>query len=242
MGKEGHGMKAVCLDFDRTLQDLDSAFERAVETVWLPLASQYGRGSGDLKRALKECWPPLWAEFMAGSRSDATLYPDWFERAFLSMELSVVSQEIVHQYNGVFDDSLHLFPDVGPALARLKAWGEPPSLAILTNGPGQRQRHRIRALGLDNDIPVWCISEEMGVAKPDPEFFRSALRTLDVAAQDAVMIGDNWENDIMGAKAVGMKAIWLNRNGLVSPTDDSVDGVASNLIEAVRIMESWAVL
>lgn len=236
-------MKAICLDFDNTLQDLDSAFEVAVKTIWLPLASRYERDPGDLKPALYECWPLLWQEFIAGTRAAVTLYPEWFHRAFQVLALPLSNSEVdevVRQYDVVFENALYLYSDVIPTLNRLAGWAEPPGLAILTNGPSERQRHRIKARGLERVIPVWCISEEIGASKPQPEFFWDALRTLDVGPVDAVMIGDDLDTDIIGAKAVGMKAIWLNRHGLESPNQDCADGIATNLIEAIRIIESWS--
>ena len=60
------------------------------------------------------------------------------------------------------------------------------------------------------------MSEEAGVSKPDPRIFRIALERLGCAAGEAVMVGDSWSADIVGARAAGIRAIWFNpRHGAV---------------------------
>jgi len=53
------------------------------------------------------------------------------------------------------------------------------------------------------------LSFRMGVSKPQSDIYQIALRTLNIAPQDAVMIGDTYQNDIAPALALGMKTIWL---------------------------------
>lgn len=51
------------------------------------------------------------------------------------------------------------------------------------------------------------VSEDLGISKPDLKFFKNILNRLDVRAEEAVMIGDRLDNDIIPAKKLGMKAI-----------------------------------
>jgi len=52
-------------------------------------------------------------------------------------------------------------------------------------------------------------SELVGCSKPDPRIFTTALETLRVAAADAVFVGDSAARDMAGARALGMRHIWL---------------------------------
>jgi FMN phosphatase YigB (HAD superfamily) len=54
-------------------------------------------------------------------------------------------------------------------------------------------------------------SRSHGRVKPHPTIFQSALERLDVRAEDAVMVGDSIEEDIEGARALGMRAILIDR-------------------------------
>lgn len=234
-------VRAVCFDFDNTLQDLDSAFDIAASKVLEPFGRDRGFDGEDVKNALNGTWPSVWEEFMAGTRPEPALYPEWFFQAFRTLDVLVSRDELsllVGAYHQVFDGALALYPDVERVLHRLERWRRPPSLAILTNGPGARQRNRIRALGLDW-IPHLAISEEVGIGKPHPEFFYAALRELDVRPEDAVMVGDTLDTDIVGAHAVGMKSVWLNRRKIADPRSELADATVSDLDQAAQVMETW---
>jgi FMN phosphatase YigB (HAD superfamily) len=62
--------------------------------------------------------------------------------------------------------------------------------------------------------------ESFGVAKPDIEAFLAVLAKMKVDPEEAVMVGDGLENDIMPARAIGIKAILLDRNGKYGKLDD----------------------
>ncbi len=55
------------------------------------------------------------------------------------------------------------------------------------------------------------ISGEFGWRKPSPKIFRKALHDLRIKAEESVFVGDSLVADIVGARKVGMKAIWLKR-------------------------------
>ena len=66
-------------------------------------------------------------------------------------------------------------------------------------------------------VDVLVVSEEAGVSKPDPGIFEIALRRSGAMAAEAVMIGDSWTNDVEGARAAGIRAVWFSRGGEPSP-------------------------
>lgn len=82
-------------------------------------------------------------------------------------------------------------------------------LGVITNGPADKQRRKLEVLGLYGRLGVALISDAIGLAKPDPRIFQRAAEALGVAASDCVFIGDNPEKDVLGATAVGMRAVWF---------------------------------
>lgn len=56
-------------------------------------------------------------------------------------------------------------------------------------------------------------SAVVGIRKPDPKIFKIALDELGVNPDEAVMIGDSYNNDIVPAKSIGCKTIWINNKG-----------------------------
>ena len=97
-------------------------------------------------------------------------------------------------------------------------------VAVVTNNLVAEQRLKIERLDLGRYIDALITSEEAGIPKPDPAIFRQALDRLRTPARDAVMIGDAWPTDILGARAAGIRAVWLNRLG-----SDSPDGAVAEL-------------
>ena len=85
-------------------------------------------------------------------------------------------------------------------------------IGIVTNGPTEVQHAKLELLGIDRLVDFVLVSEEFGVAKPDPRIFREALRLAGVAAEDAVFVGDSAEFDIAGAQAAGIPTVWVNRH------------------------------
>ncbi len=104
------------------------------------------------------------------------------------------------------------------ALALLQALKERQvKIGIVTNNLAAEQQAKLRDCGLEPFTDALIVSEHIGVAKPHPAIFEAALGQLECAASEAVMIGDSWEVDILGAHQAGIRAIWLNRYGQPCP-------------------------
>ena len=102
------------------------------------------------------------------------------------------------------------------------------STGVVTNNVASEQRQKVAACGFGPLLDAVIISEEAGVAKPEPRIFSLALDALGADAGETVMIGDAWETDIAGAGAAGIRPIWFNRLGAPSP-DRSVTEIVSLL-------------
>ncbi|MBE3135012.1 MAG: HAD-IIIA family hydrolase [Acidobacteria bacterium] len=103
-----------------------------------------------------------------------------------------------------------LYDDVAPVLAGLARSGY--RLGLISN------THRCLTsfqehFDLNGLITAAISSSEHGYNKPHPSIFRTALRLLQVPADEAVMVGDNMKQDIEGARAVGMRAVLVCRSG-----------------------------
>lgn len=100
-------------------------------------------------------------------------------------------------------------------------------IAWITNFTTERQILKLRTLGLEKAADFLVTSEEAGADKPSPAVFRMALELLGVAASDAVVIGDDLENDVRPAIALGMRTIWLRRDSSRLSPKDSGPAAAS---------------
>jgi putative hydrolase of the HAD superfamily len=83
---------------------------------------------------------------------------------------------------------------------------------ILTNGAVEPQWNKISTAGLLPLVDAIVISEEVGFHKPHPHAFAAALERVQTKSDAAAMVGDTYENDILGALSAGFrKVIWLTR-------------------------------
>ena len=112
-------------------------------------------------------------------------------------------------------ENFELFEDVLPTLEELRRH----SLKLgLVSNTGRDLDAFVAHHGLDVDAAV---SARMhGKVKPDPSIFHAVLERLAVDAADAVMIGDSPEDDIDGARALGMRAFLLDRRDRYPEIED----------------------
>lgn len=100
---------------------------------------------------------------------------------------------------------------------------------------------RLRGYGLLPYIDLLISSAEEGVEKPDSRIFTLALERSGCRPEEAVMIGDRIDNDILPAKALGMRTIRLRqgfaRYGSVTADAEMPDCTADNLTELCSILE-----
>lgn len=102
-----------------------------------------------------------------------------------------------------------VYPDTIPALQRWRDMGI--ELGVLSNFDS-RLYPVLQALGLAEFFTSVTISTQVGAAKPDRKIFTIGLHKHDCAADAAWHIGDSVVEDYHGAKAVGMRGIWLQRS------------------------------
>jgi len=104
----------------------------------------------------------------------------------------------------------HPAEDTIPTLSLLRKQGY--KIGIISNAGDAYNAHRlINRNHIRRYMDGILISAEIGVRKPAPLIFKMALDQLGGSPRDAVMVGDTLRADILGAKQVGMAAIWITR-------------------------------
>ena len=81
---------------------------------------------------------------------------------------------------------------------------------ILSNGFNEVQHKKMDSAGLTPYFDNIILSDHIGINKPDPAFFNYALRIIGMKPDEVVMVGDNWNSDIIGAKASKIDQVWYN--------------------------------
>jgi putative hydrolase of the HAD superfamily len=104
-------------------------------------------------------------------------------------------------------ENFSLYEDALPVLDELRAHGL--KLGVVSNGERDLDEF-VSHHGLDVDVAVG--SKSHGVRKPDPSIFEAALAALGVEPAEAAMVGASPEDDVEGARALGMRALLLDRD------------------------------
>ncbi len=116
-----------------------------------------------------------------------------------------------------FDQAIHyaLYPDVEPTLAALRERGL--KLGVVSDW-GIALGMIMRRLGLTEYFDFAVISATARRAKPDPELYRIALDRSNVVADYAIHVGDSYVRDVLGARAMGIHPILIDRMRMLQPT------------------------
>jgi putative hydrolase of the HAD superfamily len=114
------------------------------------------------------------------------------------------------------------YPEVPAVLEALRAAGARPGFVSNWDVSLHHVLDRTRLRDL---VDAVVISAELGAAKPDPAIFRAALERLGATAGEAMHVGDSMEHDVAGARAAGLDAVLVARDGAEAP--DGVRVVSS---------------
>jgi HAD superfamily hydrolase (TIGR01549 family) len=132
----------------------------------------------------------------------------FFERVHRALRLSPPAAELWAQYRRRLPELASCHGGNVDALRRLRRAGW--RIGIVTNGMADNQVGKIRRTGLDRMVDAWCVSDEVGIRKPDAEIFRlAATRCGSDPDRGGWMIGDSLALDVAGGRAAGLRTIWL---------------------------------
>lgn len=221
-------VSAVLFDLDATLLNYDdSAYQATVHRVCAQLANRFPElpseplaevylATNDTPRRSVAGEIPITSD---GKTDGISLWSEGWQRALATF--GCFTEEAVAQavelYSADRMCSYQPFDDVLSTLAELAR--RRYCLAVVTNGPAQTQHHKIEAIGLGGHFQTVVVSAEVGVAKPQPEIFDLALKTIGTPPHEAWYVGDSLETDVAGARRAALAAaVWLNRGGRTSAT------------------------
>ena len=198
-------IRALLFDLDETLHDRSGS---------LPdfLKNQYERFSAHVSPIPLDEYVSVFLELDQGGRVwKDVVYAEMIRRFQLSLSVEV----LLHDYVTRYPTFARSFPGVTTFFASLPS--ELP-IGLLSNGRTTFQRAVLDAIGLTSSFTQIGISEQEGLRKPDPAFFLRLTDRLGVRPDEVLYVGDNYDHDILPARALGMQTIW-KRTGDIVLTD-----------------------
>jgi len=224
-------IRLVLFDLDGTLVDHDSAAAEGLGT-WLTVNGWVDAAG---VASLISDWDEIAERHFRAYRERLTTYQGQ-RRLRLQEFLPHVGvdpsgwsderlDDVFTTYLAAYQSAWRSFPDVGPCLEALRGAAQ---VAVLSNGDQEQQKEKVSRTGLGRYLKVVLTSDQLGVAKPDPQAFELACGRLGVSPRDAVYVGDQLDVDTRAATAAGLRGIWLNRRGsAVPPGVEAIDELAA---------------
>ena len=181
---------------------------------------QYYRSFDSFFRVYYPHQEQLWDDYRKGYISKGQLFldrlryplnrylPSWSDQQFMQLNnrfLEYVKQQTL------------LVPHALEILTELHRYYK---ICIVSNGFGETQYSKINGSGLTPYIDEVVLVDQVGVPKPASAFFDYALGAVDCRKEEALVIGDSWESDIVGAQGCNIDSVWVNLRQETMPEYD----------------------
>ena len=219
-------VKHIFFDLDHTLWDFEANSKKTFSYI-------FDRNGLDIEfDDFIEVYQPInhryWKLFREDKVTKADLRYGRLKEAFLAIDFKS-NDELIHllseEYITYLANHNALFENAIPVLDYL----EPKyKMHIITNGFEEVQHRKLKNSNLLPYFDQIITSEKVGVKKPNPKIFEYALNITGAHHAESMMIGDNFEADILGAKHMGMQVIFCKFNGEIAT--EEVNSV-ENLME-----------
>lgn len=203
----------IVFDADGTLFDYDQAELSALTRTF----AQYDLAfDGAVHRRFGEINAGLWTAFERGEVSSRRLRVQRFEELLSDLELDRCPSQFSDDYLLNLGRETALLPGAEKTVNRLsRDFG----LVLATNGIAEVQHSRFGASSLRPYFSLLVISDEIGVAKPEPGFFDEVFsKAGNPERAEVLMVGDGLSSDIAGGAGFGIDTCWFNASG---QTNDS---------------------
>ncbi len=204
--------KHLFFDLDRTLWDFDkSALETLQELFVHFKVDRYCADFDQFHKDYIRINEGLWEKYRIGEIQKDELRS---QRFLDTMSLYQWEDDTIAELMGLFYlDRSPIKPNTFPGTHdMLDALAPNYELHIITNGFEEVQHIKMKHSALDHYFEAIVTSEKAGVKKPHPQIFEHALDLANAKAEDSLMIGDDFEVDVLGAHQIGIDAVYFNPN------------------------------
>ncbi|MDA0681205.1 MAG: HAD family hydrolase [Proteobacteria bacterium] len=227
-----HRIRAITLDLDNTLWEIDPVIHRAEASLWKWLSENYPR--------IPETFSPEDAVVLREVMIEKYWKHKSHDFRFLRKKvLETLAQEVgyspdlVEPAFRIFDEArndVELYPDVLPDLERLFAKF---TVIAVTNGNANLQM-----IGISHLFHHVVTAVGAGAAKPARRIFDIAVQKAGVSPQEILHVGDHPETDVAGGREAGLRTAWINRTNAIWPEHlEEPDLTVSTLSEIREILE-----
>ena len=227
------------IDFDDTLYDTKGNADIALRELFDCFG--WADNFDDAERFYAEYWATnvdLWSRYAQGEISRDYLIIERFRRPLslghgldldeeYCLKVSDKFLDLCSGKSGVIEGAHRL-------VSHLRECGY--RLHLCSNGFHEVQYKKLRASSLQDSFVTIILSEDADANKPSKQFFDYALARSGAKRETTLMIGDNFQTDILGAKRAGLDTMYFNQHPSQNPATEPVTYEVNTLAEIIEIL------
>lgn len=228
-------IKAILWDIDGTILDFKEAEYHGMKNCFAHLG--LGECTDEMISKYAAINDKYWEMLERGAVTRQKLFTERFREFFEGegigfSRLEEFNKEYQHQLS-----SLIFFRDNGYELIK-ELKGKIKQYAV-TNGSYNVQKHKLEKSGLKELFEDCFISDQIGVEKPNAEFFDHVKKTIgDIKDSEMIIVGDSLTSDMKGGNNAGIVCCWYNPFGKKNTKDLRIDYEITNLWDVKEIVLS----
>ena len=223
----------IFFDLDHTLWDFNHNSMLAICDIMAETGVDQQVDPQEFVKHYRAVNSKYWAMYREGKLEKSILRTIRFEKALEQFGIKdrELSETFASRYIEISPRKTTLVEGTIPLLDGLIE--RDVKLHVITNGFEEVQHIKLNQSKLSHYFDVVLISEKVGQRKPHPIVFEEALAQAGARAEESLMVGDNLEVDILGAKQVGMDQAYYNPDGLQHDEDITFE------MEFLHELKNW---
>tara|TARA_B100000745_G_scaffold39693_2_gene24300 strand:+ start:687 stop:1370 length:684 start_codon:yes stop_codon:yes gene_type:complete len=221
-------IKAIIFDLDNTLLDFVKMKQFSVK------AAITAMNEAGLEVDEKKAYEDIFDLYIERGWENQQVFDDYLNQTVGEVSNKILAAGIV-SYRRAREATLLVYPNVNKTLIQLIKMGI--NLAVVSDAPSREAWMRLYYLNLHHVFDPVLTFDDTGVRKPSPKPFQMALDYLKIKPNEAIMIGDWPERDVVGAKEIGMKTIFARYGDTFGTVDSGADWDVNNVYEVVNIIK-----
>ncbi len=227
-------IRAVIFDFGETLATgkLDAKSYRQQLLVYIHSLG-YALGAKTLAKTLDG----MLAVLMKARKQNRELtFEELYSRVLVKLGINPTAEALSH-IHGLYAENFPVEP-VPRVTKVLQTLHGRYKLAVISNAMSQLPRLALEKADLTKFFHLIVISRDLGIRKPDPKIFEYVLEKLGVKPEETIHVGDSMEQDVVGAKAAGIKTVWIKNRE--EPVIEEPDYTIRSITELPKIIDRYA--
>ena len=221
-------IKAIIFDLDNTLLDFMKMKQFAVK------AAITAMNEAGLNIDEDQAYKDIFKLYESKGWENQQVFDDFLMQNFGKVSNKILAAGIV-SYRRAREATLLVYPNVNKTLIELIKIGI--QLAVVSDAPSREAWMRLYYLNLHHVFDPVLTYDDSGAHKPSPKPFEMALDILNVNSDEALMIGDWPDRDVVGASQIGMKTIFARYGDTFGTVDSGADWDVNDIYEVVNIVK-----